>query len=394
MKVVVGLSGGVDSSVAAYLLQQQGHEVIGLFMKNWNDSEFTLEDECPWVEDSNDALLIAQKLDIPYQVIDLSEIYKERIVDYMFHEYESGRTPNPDVLCNREIKFDIFLKTALSLGADKVATGHYARVHSLNNEGQTIYQLLAGVDSNKDQSYFLCQLNQYQLSKTLFPIGNLTKPEVRKIASEIGLVTANKKDSQGLCFIGKIRLPDFLQQKLKPKKGKLVEIFSDNPIYKKEEQSFSTKKEELIYLSTPFKYTIEDGKVIGEHSGAHYYTIGQRKGLGIGGHIEPCFVLDTDVQNNTIYVGEGKNHPGLFRKALFIDQKEVHWVREDLPMKIGETMRVRVRIRYRQSLQEAVLHQFEEGIFIEFENLQSAITRGQFAAWYVEDELIGSGVIS
>lgn len=394
MKVVVGLSGGVDSSVAAYLLQQQGHEVIGLFMKNWNDSEFTLEDECPWVEDSNDALLIAQKLNIPYQVIDLSEIYKERIVDYMFHEYESGRTPNPDVLCNREIKFDIFLKTALSLGADKVATGHYARVQSLNNEGQTIYQLLAGIDSNKDQSYFLCQLNQYQLSKTLFPIGNLTKPEVRQIASEIGLVTANKKDSQGLCFIGKIRLPDFLQQKLKPKKGNLVEIFSDNPIYKKEEQSFSTKKEELIYLSTPFQYTLEDGKVIGEHSGAHYYTIGQRKGLGIGGHIEPCFVLDTDVQNNTIYVGEGKNHPGLFRKALFIDQKEVHWVREDLQMKIGETMRVRVRIRYRQSLQEAVLYQFEEGIFIEFENLQSAITRGQFAAWYVEDELIGSGVIS
>lgn len=394
MKVVVGLSGGVDSSVAAYLLQQQGHDVIGLFMKNWNDSEFTLEDECPWVEDSNDALLIAQKLNIPYQVIDLSEIYKERIVDYMFNEYESGRTPNPDVLCNREIKFDIFLKTALSLGADKVATGHYARVQSLNNEGQTIYQLLAGIDSNKDQSYFLCQLNQYQLSKTLFPIGNLTKPEVRQIASEIGLVTANKKDSQGLCFIGKIRLPDFLQQKLKPKKGNLVEIFSDNPIYKKEEQSFSTKKEELIYLSTPFQYTIEDGKVIGEHSGAHYYTIGQRKGLGIGGHIEPCFVLDTDVQNNTIYVGEGKNHPGLFRKALFIDQKEVHWVRDDLQMKIGETMRVRVRIRYRQSLQEAVLYQFEEGIFIEFENLQSAITRGQFAAWYVEDELIGSGVIS
>lgn len=394
MKVVVGLSGGVDSSVAAYLLQQQGHDVIGLFMKNWNDSEFTLEDECLWVEDSNDALLIAKKLNIPYQVIDLSEIYKERIVDYMFHEYESGRTPNPDVLCNREIKFDIFLKTALSLGADKVATGHYARVQSLNNEGQTIYQLLAGIDSNKDQSYFLCQLNQYQLSKTLFPIGNLTKPEVRKIASEIGLVTANKKDSQGLCFIGKIRLPDFLQQKLKPKKGNLVEIFSDNPIYKKEEQSFSTKKEELIYLSTPFQYTIEDGKVIGEHSGAHYYTIGQRKGLGIGGHIEPCFVLDTDVQNNTIYIGEGKNHPGLFRKALFIEQKEVHWVREDLQMKIGETMRVRVRIRYRQSLQEAVLYQFEEGIFIEFENLQSAITRGQFAAWYVEDELIGSGVIS
>ncbi|MCO6564030.1 MAG: tRNA 2-thiouridine(34) synthase MnmA [Apibacter sp.] len=394
MKVVVGLSGGVDSSVAAYLLQQQGHEVIGLFMKNWNDSEFTLEDECPWVEDSNDAMLIAQKLNIPYQVVDLSEIYKERIVDYMFHEYESGRTPNPDILCNREIKFDIFLKTALSLGADKVATGHYARINSFNGENKTIYRLLSGLDTNKDQSYFLCQLNQYQLSKTLFPIGNLTKPEVRQIAQEIGLITAYKKDSQGLCFIGKIRLPDFLQQKLKPKKGKLIEIFSDNSIYKTEKQSFESKEEELIYLSTPLNYNDADGKIIGEHSGAHYYTIGQRKGLGIGGHVEPCFVIDTDVRNNTIYVGEGKNHPGLFRKALFIDQNEVHWVREDLKMKIGDTLRVRVRIRYRQSLQNAVLYQFEKRLYIEFENLQSAITRGQFAAWYVDDELIGSGVIS
>lgn len=394
MKVVVGLSGGVDSSVAAYLLQQQGHEVIGLFMKNWNDSEFTLEDECPWVEDSNDAMLIAQKLNIPYQVVDLSEIYKERIVDYMFHEYESGRTPNPDILCNREIKFDIFLKTALSLGADKVATGHYARINSFNGENKTIYRLLSGLDTNKDQSYFLCQLNQYQLSKTLFPIGNLTKPEVRQIAQEIGLITAYKKDSQGLCFIGKIRLPDFLQQKLKPKKGKLIEIFSDNSIYKTEKQSFESKEEELIYLSTPLNYNDADGKIIGEHSGAHYYTIGQRKGLGIGGHVEPCFVIDTDVRNNTIYVGEGKNHPGLFRKALFIDQNEVHWVREDLKMKIGDTLRVRVRIRYRQSLQNAVLYQFEKRLCIEFENLQSAITRGQFAAWYVDDELIGSGVIS
>ncbi|CVK15843.1 tRNA-specific 2-thiouridylase [Apibacter mensalis] len=394
MKVVVGLSGGVDSSVAAYLLQQQGHEVIGLFMKNWNDSEFTLEDECPWVEDSNDAMLIARKLNIPYQVVDLSEIYKERIVDYMFHEYESGRTPNPDILCNREIKFDIFLKTALSLGADKVATGHYARINSFDGENKTIYRLLSGLDTNKDQSYFLCQLNQYQLSKTLFPIGNLTKPEVRQIAQEIGLITAYKKDSQGLCFIGKIRLPDFLQQKLKPKKGKLIEIFSDNSIYKTEEQSFESKEEELIYLSTPLNYNEADGKIIGEHSGAHYYTIGQRKGLGIGGHVEPCFVIDTDVRNNTIYVGEGKNHPGLFRKALFIDQNEVHWVREDLKMKIGDTLRVRVRIRYRQSLQNAVLYQFEKRLYIEFENLQSAITRGQFAAWYVDDELIGSGVIS
>ena len=394
MKVVVGLSGGVDSSVAAYLLQQQGHEVIGLFMKNWNDSEFTLEDECPWVEDSNDALLIAQKLNIPYQVIDLSDIYKERIVDYMFHEYESGRTPNPDVLCNREIKFDIFLETALSLGADKVATGHYARVNSFMEKDQTIYKLLAGIDQNKDQSYFLCQLNQYQLSKALFPIGNLTKPEVRQIASKAGLITANKKDSQGLCFIGKIRLPDFLQQKLKPKKGKLVEIFSDSHKYEKEERLFTSKKEELIYLSTPQQYTEEDGKVIGEHSGAHYFTIGQRKGLGIGGHIEPCFVIDTDVSNNAIYVGEGKNHPGLLRKALFISQKEVHWIREDLKLKMGDQMQVKVRIRYRQALQNAVLYQYEEGIFIEFENLQSAITRGQFAAWYTDDELIGSGVIS
>jgi tRNA-uridine 2-sulfurtransferase len=394
MKVVVGLSGGVDSSVSAYLLQQQGYEVIGLFMKNWNDSEFTLEDECPWVEDSNDALLIARKLNIPYQVIDLSEIYKERIVDYMFYEYEAGRTPNPDVLCNREIKFDIFLKTALSLGADKVATGHYARINSFNNGGKIIYQLLTGKDSNKDQSYFLCQLNQYQLSKTLFPIGNLTKPKVRQIAKEIDLITANKKDSQGLCFIGKIRLPDFLQQKLKPKKGNIIEIFSDNPKYKKEKRSFESKKEELIYLSTPLYYNVEDGKIIGEHSGAHYYTIGQRKGLGIGGHIEPCFIIDTDVKNNTIYVGEGKNHPGLFRKALFINQNEVHWVREDLKMKVGGTLKVRIRIRYRQLLQNAILYQFEEGLYVEFENLQSAITRGQFAAWYVDDELIGSGVIS
>ncbi|MDR2121561.1 MAG: tRNA 2-thiouridine(34) synthase MnmA [Flavobacteriaceae bacterium] len=396
MRIVVGLSGGVDSSVAAYLLQQEGHEVIGLFMRNWNDAEFTLEDECPWIEDSNDALLIAQKLGIPYQVIDLSDIYKTRIVDYMFHEYEHGRTPNPDVLCNREIKFDIFLQTALSLGADKVATGHYARIDSFEKEGKTIYRLLAGVDPNKDQSYFLCQLNQYQLSKSLFPIGAMTKPEVRKLAKELDLVTADKKDSQGLCFIGKVSLPDFLQQQLKPKKGIIVEIFADNPKYeqKKEPRCFETKKEELNYLSTPITYEKEDGKPIGEHQGAHYVTIGQRKGLGIGGHIEPCFVLDTDVQNNIIYVGEGKDHPGLFRKALFIKENEVHWVREDLKLKERQHMEAEVRIRYRQALQKAILYQFEEGIFIQFETPQSAITRGQFAAWYIEGELIGSGVIS
>ncbi|MDR1876349.1 MAG: tRNA 2-thiouridine(34) synthase MnmA [Flavobacteriaceae bacterium] len=394
MRVVVGLSGGVDSSVAAYLLQQEGHEVIGLFMRNWNDAEFTLEDECPWIEDSNDALLIAQKLGIPYQVIDLSDIYKERIVDYMFHEYEQGRTPNPDVLCNREIKFDVFLQAALSLGADKVATGHYARVSSFKQEGKTIYRLLAGIDKNKDQSYFLCQLNQYQLSKSLFPIGDLTKPEVRKIAKESGLITADKKDSQGLCFIGKVSLPDFLQQQLKPKKGRIVEIFPDFQEYKKETPVFDTLKDELKYLSTSITYKEKDGKIIGEHQGAHYFTIGQRKGLGVGGHVEPCFILDTDVQNNIIYVGEGKEHPGLFKKALFIKKEEVHWVREDLKPELEKPLEVQVRIRYRQALQKATLYLFEEGVFIRFREPQSAVTRGQFATWYIEDELLGSGVIS
>lgn len=396
MRVVVGLSGGVDSSVAAYLLQKQGHEVIGLFMRNWNDAEFTLEEECPWVEDSNDALLIAQKLDIPYQVIDLSNIYKEKIVDYMFKEYERGRTPNPDVLCNREIKFDVFLQTALSLGADKVATGHYARIDTLDLKGKTYYKLLAGVDKNKDQSYFLCQLNQYQLSKALFPIGNLTKPEVREIAREIGLVTADKKDSQGLCFIGKVSLPDFLQQQLKSKKGDIIEISSNNPKYKEKQlfSDFLNKKEELSYLSTPIQYSKHDGKKIAEHMGAHYYTIGQRKGLGIGGHIEPCFVLATDTNENIIYVGEGKLHPGLFRKVLSINKKDIHWIREDLKLESGQHLDVDVRIRYRQSLQHATLYQFEENLFIEFKKPQSAITSGQFATWYVADELLGSGVIA
>lgn len=393
MKIVVGLSGGVDSSVAAYLLQKQGHEVIGLFMRNWNDADVTLEDECPWVEDSNDALIVAQKLGIPYHVVDLSDIYKERIVDYMFKEYENGRTPNPDVLCNREIKFDVFLETALSLGADKVATGHYAQVDSFEKDGKIIYKLIAGADNNKDQSYFLCQLNQYQLSKSLFPIGDITKPEVRKIAHELDLITADKKDSQGLCFIGKVSLPDFLQQQLKPKNGKIVEIFADHEIFNREIPEFSNKEEELKWLSTPIVYKKEDGKEIGEHQGAHYFTIGQRKGLGIGGHVEPCFVLETDVKENIIYVGEGKNHPGLFRKALFIKNSDIHWIREDLELKSGESLEVSSRIRYRQPLQKATLYKFEEGLFIEFEQAQSAITQGQFAAWYVNGELLGSGVI-
>lgn len=395
MRIVVGLSGGVDSSVAAYLLKQQGHEVIGLFMRNWNDASVTLEDECPWVEDSNDALLVAQKLGIPFQVIDMSELYKERIVDYMFSEYEKGRTPNPDILCNREVKFDVFLQTALSLGADKVATGHYARVSSFVDErGEEIYQLLAGKDNNKDQSYFLCQLNQNQLSKALFPIGELTKPEVREIAREIGLVTADKKDSQGLCFIGKVSLPTFLQQQLIPKEGEIVEIFSDYKEFHKEKPVFETKLDELKYLSKKIKYQKEDGKVIGKHQGAQFFTIGQSKGLGIGGHKESCFIIDRDMENNILFVGEGKNFPGLYRKALKINNDEVHWVREDLRLKNGESMNVKARIRYRQPLEDAVLYQYEEGFFIEFENPQSAIAEGQFAAWYQGEELLGSGVIS
>ena len=395
MKIVVGLSGGVDSSVTAYLLQQQGHEVIALFMRNWNDASVTLEDECPWIEDSNDALLVAQKLGIPYQVIDMSELYKERIVDYMFDEYQKGRTPNPDVLCNREVKFDVFMKTALSLGAEKVATGHYARVTSTFDEnGQEIFHLLAGKDNNKDQSYFLCQLNQDQLSKALFPIGELTKPEVREIAKEIGLVTADKKDSQGLCFIGKVSLPTFLQQQLVPKEGEIVEIFNDFAEFHKETPTFSSKLEELEYLSAKINYKKEDGKVIGKHQGAQFFTIGQSKGLGIGGHKESCFIIQREMENNIIFVGEGKNFPGLFRKALKIENAELHWVREDLRLKNGESMEVMARIRYRQTLEKARIYQFENGFYMEFENPQSAIAEGQFAAWYIDDELIGSGVIA
>ena len=395
MKIVVGLSGGVDSSVTAYLLQQQGHEVIGLFMRNWNDASVTLEDECPWIEDSNDALLVAQKLGIPYQVIDMSELYKERIVDYMFDEYQKGRTPNPDVLCNREVKFDVFMKTALSLGAEKVATGHYARVEStFDNNGKEIFHLLAGKDNNKDQSYFLCQLSQDQLSKALFPIGELTKPEVREIAKEQGLVTADKKDSQGLCFIGKVSLPTFLQQQLVPREGEIVEIFNDFAGYAKPQPKFNSKQEELEYLSAKIDYKKEDGKVIGKHQGAQFFTIGQSKGLGIGGHKESCFIISREMGNNIIFVGEGRNFPGLFRKALKIDNAEVHWVREDLRLKNGESMPVLARIRYRQALEKATIYQYEEGFYMEFENPQSAIAEGQFAAWYLDDELVGSGVIA
>lgn len=393
-RVIVGLSGGVDSSVAAYLLKEQGYEVIGLFMKNWHDDSVTISDECPWLDDSNDAMLVAEKLGIPFQTIDLSEQYKERIVDYMFDEYQKGRTPNPDVLCNREIKFDVFMKIALELGADFVATGHYCRKGILEKDGQDIYRLLAGVDSNKDQSYFLCQLSQEQLSKALFPIGELTKPEVRQIATDLDLVTADKKDSQGLCFIGKVRLPDFLQQQLQPKEGIIVEIPADQSLYQTTTPDFHSETEELAYLSRKIDYHTTDGTIVGKHQGAHYFTKGQRKGLAVGGTVEPLFVIDTDVEENVIYTGQGKSHPGLFKKALFVQKDEVHWIREDIKLNANETMQVKARIRYRQPLQNAILHQLESGLYVVFEELQSAITEGQFVAWYLEDELVGSGVIS
>jgi tRNA-specific 2-thiouridylase len=393
-RVVLGLSGGVDSSVAAYLLQQQGYEVIGLFMKNWHDDSVTISNECPWLEDSNDALLVAERLGIPFQTVDLSEQYQEKIVDYMFSEYEKGRTPNPDVLCNREIKFDVFMKIALSLGADYVATGHYCKKSEIELNGETVYQLLAGADNNKDQSYFLCQLSQQQLAKSLFPIGELTKPEVRKIAAEMELVTAEKKDSQGLCFIGKVRLPEFLQQKLEPKEGAIIQIDKDHLVYSSESQQELPVNESVFLASKKIEYTPEMGKLVGKHQGAHYFTIGQRKGLNVGGTTEPLFIIATNVDTNTIYTGLGSQHPGLFRKTLFIEKSEVHWIRTDFALAHGEQMEVMARIRYRQPLQKATLHHFEEGMYVSFQDPQSAITAGQFAAWYLEDELVGSGVIS
>lgn len=393
-RVVIGLSGGVDSSVAAYLLKEQGYEVIGLFMKNWHDDSVTISKECPWLEDSNDAMLVAEKLGIPFQVVDLSVQYKERIVDYMFREYEMGRTPNPDVLCNREIKFDVFLDMALELGAELVATGHYCRKEELVADGKTIHRLLAGKDSNKDQSYFLCQLSQEQLSRALFPIGDMKKQEVRELASSLGLVTAEKRDSQGLCFVGKVRLPEFLQQKLEPRKGAIVQIPGDSPVFDEEAPDFSNIEEELKFLSKKFQYRVQDGREVGVHQGAHYFTKGQRKGLAVGGTPEPLFVIETDVQQNVIYAGEGKEHPGLFRRALYIREEELHWIRTDLALRPGEDMEVDARIRYRQPLQKARLFRVTTGAYLLFDKPQSAITEGQFAAWYRDEELLGSGVIS
>jgi tRNA-specific 2-thiouridylase len=390
-RVIVGLSGGVDSSVAAYLLKEEGYEVIGLFMKNWHDDSVTISDECPWLEDSNDAMMVANKLGIPFQTVDLSEQYKERIVDYMFREYQMGRTPNPDVLCNREIKFDVFLKIALDLGADYVATGHYCRKDTVSNDGKTIHRLLSGKDPNKDQSYFLCQLSQEQLAKTLFPVGELLKPEVREIAKAQNLITAEKRDSQGLCFIGKVRLPDFLQQQLKSKKGVIIEVPRESTVF---QENTNGEMNVLEKESKKFQYTPQDGKVVGTHPGAHFFTKGQRKGLAVGGTKEPLFIIETDVKENVVYTGQGKNHPGLYRRGLFVKQEEIHWVREDLRLQANEKLEVMARIRYRQPLEKATLHQTVKGLYVIFENKQSAISEGQFVAWYQNDELLGSGVIS
>jgi tRNA-specific 2-thiouridylase len=396
-KVVVGLSGGVDSSVAAYLLKEQGHEVIGLFMKNWHDDTVTISDECPWLEDSNDAMLVADKLGIPFQTVDLSESYKERIVDYMFDEYEKGRTPNPDVLCNREIKFDVFMDIAMDLGADFVATGHYCQKSELVKNGKTVYQLIAGADANKDQSYFLCQVSQSQLAKTLFPIGHLQKSSVREIAAAQDLITAGKKDSQGLCFIGKVRLPDFLQQKLLPKSGNIIEIPSTVSLSKSSLISpdlIEYSDDELISLSRKRNYQPSDGKIVGTHQGAHYFTRGQRKGLAVGGTPEPLFVIETDVTDNVIYTGQGKQHPGLYRHGLFIAANEVHWIREDLKLAVNQSIAVMARIRYRQNLEAARLFMRSEGLYVIFTEAQSAIAPGQFVAWYKDGECLGSGVIA
>ena len=389
-RVVVGLSGGVDSSVAALLLQQQGYEVIGMFMRNWHDQSVTLSDECPWIDDSNDALLIAQQLGIPFQVIDLSEEYKERIVNYMFAEYQAGRTPNPDVLCNREIKFDVFLKAALELGADYVATGHYCQKRT-NEDGS--FSLLAGADPGKDQSYFLCQLSQEQLSKALFPIGQLQKAEVRQIAQENGLITADKKDSQGLCFVGKIALPTFLQQQLAPQIGPVIEVPSDLDQFKAY-QTLQPIASNIELLSKPFHFELTDGKEVTTHQGAHYYTIGQRKGLHIGGRPEPSFVIGIDTIHNIVYSGQNEQHPGLNRWALKLDENSISWINKVQEFELKQLLPCLVRIRYRQPLQKATLLKNDTGCYILFEHKQKGIAPGQFAAWYNGEELLGSGVIA
>ena len=457
-KVCIGLSGGVDSSVAALLLKQQGYDVFALFMQNWHDASTTLHGDCEWEEDRFVAEMVARKIGIPFYFVDLSKEYRQRVVDYMFDEYEKGRTPNPDVLCNREIKFDAFLKCAEKLGADYVATGHYCRKETLQGpDGKDIHRILAGSDPNKDQSYFLCQLSQEQLAKAMFPIGDIIKPEVRRLAHEADLPSADKKDSQGICFVGKVDLPTFLQQKLKPCEGDIVEVYdsyyADNAQYlfiKDTLSSLMTEEgevkmitdyvsedkatpvaasgcpfsvdriaalpdEDFLRLSEPVRYEIRFetetyrsgrkhikktrykenpfGKIVGKHDGAQFYTIGQRKGLNVGGHKDSIFVIETDIPNNIIYVGEGHTHKGLSRSCLRVAPDEIHWIRQDLAMKAGEIRRYRVRIRYRQPLQDATVIMRENGMYILFDTPQRGITTGQFAVWYDGDEMIGSGVI-
>lgn len=388
-RVVVGLSGGVDSSVAAYLLKEQGYDVIGLFMRNWHDTTGTLEGDCPWYDDQVFAELVAKRLDIPFRFVDLSGQYRERVVEYMFAEYGRGRTPNPDVLCNREIKFDAFLEEALRLGADYVATGHYCRRLDEERDGKVYHRLLAGSDPNKDQSYFLCQLSQGQLARALFPIGGMLKPDVRRIAAEQKLATAKRKDSQGICFVGKVDLPVFLQQKLAPRQGAIVEIPADWPGY-----AAAAARTAVAERALPYRYLPSDGRTVGSHNGAHYYTVGQRKGLGVSGRAEPLFIIATDTVSNTVYVGQGQGHPGLYRQALRILPGEVHWVSPDRRLAAGESARFSFRIRYRQPLQGGVLHLQPDGAYIVFDTPQRGITPGQFAAWYAGEELVGSGVIS
>ena len=395
-RVVIGLSGGVDSSVAAWKLISDGYDVIALFMKNWHDNTGLLEADCPYDDDIMFAEMVARKLGIPFHNTDLSGPYRKRVVDYMFGEYEKGRTPNPDILCNREIKFDSFVDEALKLGADYIATGHYCRKETIKGASGEIHRLLAGIDSNKDQSYFLCQVTQQQLSKALFPIGEMKKPEVRRIADKLGLATAHRKDSQGICFVGKVDLPVFLQQQLSAKTGRTVEVSADLDFlsWPAALPGNDTTLEELARMSSPFEYNPSSGKTIGKHHGAHFVTIGKGKGINVGGYSEPLFVLATDVEKNILYVGEGQSHPGLLRKGLFISREDVHWIRPDMELREDECIDYLVRIRYRQPLEKARLFMKKEGLFVIFENDQRGIAPGQFAAWYNKDELIGSGVIS
>ena len=390
-RVVVGLSGGVDSSVAAFLLKQQGYDLIALFMVNWHERIGSVTSRCTWEDDALIAEMVANKLKIPFHVVDLSKEYKKRVVDYMFAEYQAGRTPNPDVLCNREIKFDTFFNEALKFDADYVATGHYCRKEDILVKGKNVHRLLAGRDQNKDQSYFLCQLYQTQLAKALFPIGHLKKPEVRNIARQQNLASADRKDSQGICFVGKVDLPTFLQQKLQVKTGNVIEVPAKF-MAKKKNVEFLEKNYHKLCFQYPYKPW--NGEIIGKHEGAHFYTIGQRKGLNIGGHKKPLFVIATDVKRNIIYVGGGQAHPGLYRPGLFVRKNDVHWIRDDLKLNNGMKRVFDVRIRYRQPLEKATLHYKDEGLYILFENEQRGITAGQFAAWYDDEELIGSGVIA